>query len=717
MRKKLVKSISILLISIVVIYTVIIKSKIVTATESNNDSELVFIQEGLNTNLKDSVKRSTYNNLLATSNTIDTTYNLSKNYKLKVKDQKNVGSCWAFAYTSMVESTLKNNKEYSPMHVEYKTSDMYNREIGSGGNFNAALTYSASGYGPVYEEDLPFESVYDEEKNKEENYYLADRNSVSLDKCNPSAKVKDASYFPQIYKSYAADGTITYKSGNSISITANNKTYTEEEVKAIRTLIKKHIKENGGVIASFYTDIGYTADGEIISEGGYYDNTNKSFFSEGNGLFFSSEPNHAVTIVGWDDTFSKDKFPEGHKPNKDGAYIVLNSYGTSFGDNGYFYVSYDDYAIEQQILGISKIEAIDSNSKDVNYKYQYDELGVNYSLAFSRGTGLLARPLDTMYGANIFTKQDKSHVESLTEVGILLDRAEGIEIYVNPTDDDISKCKLVASYTGENALEAGYHVLKLSSPIDLTGDKFVIKLKYINSEGATVPLECNFKNSEFELDESILKLYENAKANQGESYFSLDDSTYNDLYNYKANEKTTFKDTNVCIKAFTTQGSEKVVVTGVELDKASLSMQVGEQSNLIATVKPTNAMNKNVKWSSSDESVATISEYGVITAIAPGKATITVTTDDGGFSATCNLTVTEKTKKDDDIYDKPSSDSSVNYEDPNNMQQSGSSNNSSKTSSTKLPQTGSKSIGIIVLIGGIILIVLYIKCKKYKDIR
>ena len=82
-------------------------------------------------------------------------------------------------------------------------------------------------------------------------------------------------------------------------------------------------------------------------------------------------------------------------------------------------------------------------------------------------------------------------------------------------------------------------------------------------------------------------------------------------------------------------------VTEVTLDKTSLTLDVGKSATLTATITPSNATNQNVAWSSDNETVATVSN-GLVTAIAPGTATITVTTADGNHAATCTVTVTEK---------------------------------------------------------------------------
>ncbi|MDG0791516.1 Ig-like domain-containing protein [Cohnella ginsengisoli] len=81
-------------------------------------------------------------------------------------------------------------------------------------------------------------------------------------------------------------------------------------------------------------------------------------------------------------------------------------------------------------------------------------------------------------------------------------------------------------------------------------------------------------------------------------------------------------------------------VTGVSVDKASLDLIVGATGQLIATVAPADATNKTVVWTSSDTSVATVGADGKVTAKAPGTATITATTEDGGFKAAATVTVT-----------------------------------------------------------------------------
>ncbi len=82
-------------------------------------------------------------------------------------------------------------------------------------------------------------------------------------------------------------------------------------------------------------------------------------------------------------------------------------------------------------------------------------------------------------------------------------------------------------------------------------------------------------------------------------------------------------------------------VTGVTLDKTTLALTVNATGQLTATVAPATATNKNVTWASSNTAIATVDTNGLVTAKAVGSATITVTTADGGKTATCAVTVTE----------------------------------------------------------------------------
>lgn len=85
-----------------------------------------------------------------------------------------------------------------------------------------------------------------------------------------------------------------------------------------------------------------------------------------------------------------------------------------------------------------------------------------------------------------------------------------------------------------------------------------------------------------------------------------------------------------------------VHVSGINLDKSASSLTVGKTVQLTATLTPSNATNTTVEWTASNEN-ATVSSTGLVTAVATGACTITATSQDGGYTATCEVTIVEAT--------------------------------------------------------------------------
>ena len=110
-----------------------------------------------------------------------------------------------------------------------------------------------------------------------------------------------------------------------------------------------------------------------------------------------------------------------------------------------------------------------------------------------------------------------------------------------------------------------------------------------------------------------------------------------------ANITVTSEDSGVNAKCGITVKEKVISVTGIALNKTSLSLTEGEEFSLEATVTPDNATNKEITWTSDNEAVATVSAEGVVKAIRAGTASITATTVDQGKSASCAVTVKEKT--------------------------------------------------------------------------
>lgn len=130
-------------------------------------------------------------------------------------------------------------------------------------------------------------------------------------------------------------------------------------------------------------------------------------------------------------------------------------------------------------------------------------------------------------------------------------------------------------------------------------------------------------------------LQENLTIGEGES-LTLDDGASLDTGNYTLTVNGGTLTGNVI-------GTVNYKVTGVSLSPKTLSLNPGKGGTLTATITPSNATNQNVTWKSSDTKVATV-DNGLVTAVAEGTATITVTTTDGNFQDTCTVTVTPPAK-------------------------------------------------------------------------
>ena len=121
----------------------------------------------------------------------------------------------------------------------------------------------------------------------------------------------------------------------------------------------------------------------------------------------------------------------------------------------------------------------------------------------------------------------------------------------------------------------------------------------------------------------------------------------------KADITVTTKDggyTATCKVGVQRRPAGDVSVTGVTLNKTTLKLTKGASETLTATIAPTNATNKKVTWTSSDPAVATVDASGKVTGVAKGTATITVTTEDGGYTATCAVEVADTKNGNHDPY-------------------------------------------------------------------
>ena len=322
------------------------------------------------------VDMSVLDGLVTSTSILPSKYNLRDKINIKTENQSPYGNCYAYAGLNSIETNiaLKTGLTYdfSEMHVEYMTSDLLegNRTLNEGGNFQTVVNYSKDLFGPVLESEIP------NKKYTEDEYTL-------LRSAKPIVTITETVEFPTINKRYG---------------------YTAEELEEFRDSVKSHIKENGSVYASMY----------FSESNKYYNNSTKSYCC----LDTSIMTNHAVSIIGWDDNFSKDNFPESNRPISNGAWIALNSHGSSFGDNGIFYISYEDNWIEYNMSGVvSTKEFIDTYGPEidlVNYTDENNTISSTINVYDIGGSGINGESLKYVWSQSEYEPNIEDFTESFT---------------------------------------------------------------------------------------------------------------------------------------------------------------------------------------------------------------------------------------------------------------------------------------------------------------
>ena len=348
------------------------------------------------------------------------TYNAyEEGFVTDVKNQRNTSLCWAFSLASNLETSLltRGQKYYdlSEEQLAYFWANRVNDPLGNTPNDKITRTqsdYHGTGNGRVASFFLStWSGMTTEEKVPFQSSAVTWPDSLAYD---TSAYMEDA-----IFSQYTVDRT------------------------------KQLLMEYNSVSAMIYMLDNY-----------YYPDT-ASYSCPQSGLV-----NHAVTIVGWDDTYSKENFPSASGVNNDGAWIVKNSYGKNWGKNGYFYLSYEDKSITNLVSNTAMTTPAYPN----NYFYDGAAAG---TFTFPSTTINNGYYVSNIFKATAGNGKDEELGEIVTAVP--QDNTDfQIQVYTDlkNTSDPTSGTPAYAEPVDYTQPLAGIHTIHLNTPVKIPQGTF-----------------------------------------------------------------------------------------------------------------------------------------------------------------------------------------------------------------------------------------------------
>ena len=499
----------------------------------------------------------------AVRSAVDSAYTLQNVIpnNVAIKSQASTNSCWAFASIGALETNIalkdyrdgntNNIYDFSERHMMYGITREFNnskinpygftRKVAEGGNFLHAETYLSNGMGAINETEMPFED---------------NMNDIDI------SDIQNKTVTSTLYD------TVMFEDLDDM------------EKNALMLKMKQHITTYGGIYAAVH-------GAQILSDA-YNNNTGAIYCSNSEEYPID----HGVVIIGWDDNYSRDNFKADNKPNNNGAWIVKNSWGSEIrenlsqlkqefyanneeelngigiyspndltdeymqrvvantygadkvkiendeivmeiGDKGFMYISYDDANVYSELFGIQKA----TGTKDYDYIYQYDVLGSRIAFEYSG---------NKIYFGNKFNR-DAGKDELLDKVAVNTMQEATFKVFVNSENGDFSGLQEVKTKSGDSiTLEPGYHVIELDSPINLTGDTFIVAVS-METSGENVRIMTENQRAD-----------KNVEVNLGESYYTNEMGfNANQWQDWNA-ENTGENSANVSVKALTNEIKENV---------------------------------------------------------------------------------------------------------------------------------------------------------------
>ncbi|MEE1219981.1 MAG: lectin like domain-containing protein [Ruminococcus sp.] len=429
-----------------------------------------------------------------------------------VKDQSPYGTCWAFSALASMESSLIKkgnatpNVDLSEKHLIYFSCN--NPDNNSDKSlFGGADEKSSRGYSPF--------SIGSDSRSAAttlmRRYGAIDENIVPYEFDSSEIHIDDSfRTMGDIYlKNYIElPSTAIKTTDKSTGKITSQKLADEAEFNNSLNTIKSTIYNTGAVFCAYYCSdsmAGYQSDDKYWNKAtnSYYFDASYKTDSSDNGF---RSVDHGVTIVGWDDNYSKENFTI--TPPNNGAWIVKNSWGSNWGNDGYFYLSYYDLSLDD----IASFEAENATySADGKTIHEYDNIYQYDGAGF--GNAYMSLPTHECVGANFFTARNNETIKAISTYTMVENSTISYEVYTNPASKtDPTTGKLADSGT-INCKYSGYYTIDLNTPVKLNkGDTYAvtIKIQYTNNDKTTyiVPFEyCGGSSAIIEKTPGVTSMY------------------------------------------------------------------------------------------------------------------------------------------------------------------------------------------------------------------
>ncbi len=373
-----------------------------------------------------------------------------------VRDQRNLGTCWAFASLSAIESRLlpAESWDFSEDHMSHDPYFMLGQT--GGGEYTMAMAYLLGWRGPVTEEQDPY------------------GDQISPTGLTPVKHIQEVLILP------------------------------DDDPDAV----KRAVMDYGSVETSVYMDLQYV-------------NERTDFYNPDTASYCCTVPmvpNHDITIVGWDDDYPKEAFTQ--PVSRDGAFLCENNWGTEFGRDGFFYISYEDKTIGSDNVVYPVVESTDNYSTI----YQCDACGWIGQMGYNE---------DSAWAANVYRADRASQLSAAGFYAI--DQNTSYEVYIardlpeDVTDINLNKREKVAEGT---LGYAGFYTIPFNSTINLkAGERFAVII-HLTTPDAIHPIAIEYDAGD---GKCVIEL-------DGESYAS---------YNGKDWENTQLtQQCDICLKAY-----------------------------------------------------------------------------------------------------------------------------------------------------------------------